>query len=181
MHAVIRTGGKQYYVTAGDILEVEKLAGEVGEIITIDDILMIANDADVTVGQPTVAEAAITARITGQYRGTKIMVFRYRPKKRIRVRKGHRQYITRLEIQSIKFGSHEFTVPAPAARQAPAIVEPTVAPVVEEDTSVVAATPTEVAPVADLSAEQLPKADVDVDTTADAPATDANDDRAKDQ
>ena len=181
MHAVIRTGGKQYYVTAGDILEVEKLAGEVGEIITIDDILMIANGTDVTVGQPTVAEAAITARITGQYRGPKIMVFRYRPKKRIRVRKGHRQYITRLEIQSIKLGEHEFTVPAPAARQTPAIVEPTVAPVVAEETPVVAATPTEVEPVADLSAEQLPAAAVDVDTTADAPAVDANDDRAKDQ
>ena len=203
MHAVIRTGGKQYYVTAGDILEVEKLAGEVGEIITIDDILMIANDADVTVGQPTVAEAAITARITGQYRGTKIMVFRYRPKKRIRVRKGHRQYITRLEIQSIKLGEHVFTVPAPASRQTPATVEPTVAPVVEEETPVVTATPTEVEPTvapvvaedlpevaatpmevepaADLATEQLPAADVDVDTTADAPAVDAADDRAKDQ
>lgn len=165
MHAVIRTGGKQYYVTAGDILEVEKLAGEIGEIITLDDILMIASDGEVTVGKPTVAEAAITARITGQYRGTKIMVFRYRPKKRIRVRKGHRQYITRLEIQSIKLGEQVFTVPAPAARQTPAIVEPTIAPVVEEETSV----------AADLSAEQMP------DVAVDAPAADAGDARTKDQ
>lgn len=111
MQAVIRTGGKQYYVTAGDILEVEKLAGDIGETITLDDVLMIAGDEDVTVGQPTVADAAVTAKITGQYRGNKIQVFRYRPKKRIRVRRGHRQYLTRLEIQSIKFGGQEYTAP----------------------------------------------------------------------
>jgi large subunit ribosomal protein L21 len=185
MHAVIRTGGKQYYVTAGDILEVEKLAGEVGEIITIDDILMIANDADVTVGQPTVAEAAITARITGQYRGTKIMVFRYRPKKRIRVRKGHRQYITRLEIQSIKLGEHEFTVPAPAARQTPAIVEPTVVPAVAEEPQVVTVPETDSpemdAPETDTVVAEQPEAPAAEDTAVDAPAADAGDARAKDQ
>lgn len=111
MQAVIRTGGKQYYVTAGDILEVEKLAGGVGESITLDDVLMISSDDEVTVGQPTVENAAVTAKITGQYRGNKIMVFRYRPKKRIRVRRGHRQYVTRLEIESIKFGDQEYTAP----------------------------------------------------------------------
>jgi large subunit ribosomal protein L21 len=180
MHAVIRTGGKQYYVTAGDILEVEKLDGEIGEIITIDDILMIANDADVTVGQPTVAEAAITARITGQYRGTKIMVFRYRPKKRIRVRKGHRQYITRLEIQSIKLGEHEFTMPAPAARQTPAIVEPTVVPAVAEEPQVVAVPETD-NPETDNTVAAQPEVPVAEETTVDAPAADAGADRAKDQ
>ncbi|MCB0061369.1 MAG: 50S ribosomal protein L21 [Caldilineaceae bacterium] len=111
MQAVIRTGGKQYYVTAGDILEVEKLAGEIGDTITLDDVLMVANEDDVTVGQPTVADAAVTATITGQYRGNKIQVFRYRPKKRIRVRKGHRQYITRLAIESIRLGDQEYTTP----------------------------------------------------------------------
>jgi len=127
MHAVIRTGGKQYYVTAGDTLEVEKLVGEIGETITFTDVLMVANDADVTVGQPTVAAAAVTARITGQYRGTKILVFRYRPKKRIRVRRGHRQLITRLEIQSIKLGDLEFTAPVKVVAPPPVIEEPVVA------------------------------------------------------
>jgi len=129
MQAVIRTGGKQYYVTAGDILEVEKLEGAIGDTITLDDVLMITNDEDVTIGQPVVEGAAVTARITGQYRGNKIMVFRYRPKKRIRVRRGHRQYLTRLEIKSVKFGDQEYTLPTPAE---PEIVTPE--PIIEDST-----------------------------------------------
>jgi large subunit ribosomal protein L21 len=101
MHAVIRTGGKQYVVAAGDILEVEKLEGNVGETVTLDDVLLVADDDNVTIGQPTVAGATVTAKITGQYRGNKIIVFRYRPKKRIRVRKGHRQWQTRLQVEGI--------------------------------------------------------------------------------
>ena len=104
MYAVIRTGGKQYRVAAGDILEVEKLAGDVGEEIVLDDILLVANGDDLTVGQPTVQGASVSAKISGQYRGKKIRVFRYQPKKRVRVSKGHRQYLTRLEIESITAG-----------------------------------------------------------------------------
>ena len=102
MYAVVRTGGKQYRVAAGDTVEVEKLDGAVGDVITLDDVLLVANGDSVTVGQPTVNGAAVTAKITGQYRGNKIRVFRYRPKKRIRVRRGHRQYLTRLQIESIE-------------------------------------------------------------------------------
>ncbi len=101
MYAVIRTGGKQYRVAPGDILEVEKLEGNVGDTITLDDVLLVADGEDVTIGQPTVEGASVTAKITGQHRGEKILVFRYRPKKRIRVRRGHRQYLTRLQIESI--------------------------------------------------------------------------------
>jgi len=101
MYAVIRTGGKQYRVAAGDTVEVERLDGAVGDTITIDDILLISEDGAVRVGQPVVEGASVTAKITGQYKGNKILVFKYRPKKRIRVRKGHRQYITRLQIASI--------------------------------------------------------------------------------
>ncbi len=101
MYAVIRTGGKQYRVAVGDIIEVEKLDGNVGDQIRLDDVLLVANDGELKVGQPTVEGASVTARITGQYRGKKILVFRYRPKKRIRVRRGHRQYLTRLQIESI--------------------------------------------------------------------------------
>lgn len=102
MYAVIRTGGKQYRVAPGDTLEVEKLEGNVGESISLDDVLMIVNDDEVTIGQPQVEGAQVTAKITGQHRGEKIMVFRYRPKKRIRVRRGHRQYLTRLQIETIQ-------------------------------------------------------------------------------
>jgi large subunit ribosomal protein L21 len=101
MYAVVRTGGKQYRVAAGDIVEVEKLDGNVGDTVTLSDVLLVANGDAVQVGQPTVAGASVAAKITGQYRGNKILVFRYRPKKRIRVRKGHRQYLTRLQIESI--------------------------------------------------------------------------------
>lgn len=103
MHAVVRTGGKQYRVTVGDILEVEKLEGEVGDTITLEDVLLVSDDETATIGQPLVDGAAVNAKITGQYRGKKILVFRYRPKKRIRVRRGHRQYLTRLEIESVSF------------------------------------------------------------------------------
>jgi large subunit ribosomal protein L21 len=82
-------------------VEVEKLDGAVGEVINLSDVLLVADGDDVQVGQPTLDGASVSAKITGQYRGNKILVFRYRPKKRIRVRKGHRQYLTRLEIQSI--------------------------------------------------------------------------------
>jgi large subunit ribosomal protein L21 len=102
MYAVIRTGGKQYRVAAGDILEVEKLDGNVGDSVTLDDVLMIVDEDDVKIGQPQVEGANVTAKITGQYRGEKIRVFRYSPKKRIRVRRGHRQYLTRLQIESVQ-------------------------------------------------------------------------------
>lgn len=102
MYAVVRTGGKQYRVTPGDTVEVEKLEGGVGETVTLTDVLLVADGVSVTVGQPVVDGASVTAKITGQYKGDKILVFRYRPKKRIRVRRGHRQYITRLQIDSIQ-------------------------------------------------------------------------------
>lgn len=101
MQAVIRTGGKQYSVAAGDILEVERLDGAIGETITLSDVLLVANGDVVTIGQPVVEGASVSAKVTGQYKGKKIQIMRYRPKKRIRVRKGHRQQLTRLEIQSI--------------------------------------------------------------------------------
>lgn len=104
MYAVVRTGGKQYRVAAGDIVEVEKLAGEVGDSITLEDVLLVANGDSVTVGRPTVNGASVRATITGQYRGKKVRVFRYSPKKRIRVRRGHRQYLTRLAIESVEAG-----------------------------------------------------------------------------
>lgn len=103
MYAVIRTGGKQYRVAPGDTVEVEKLDGNVGDSITLNDVLLVVNGETVQVGAPIVEGATVTAKITGQHRSRKILVFRYRPKKRIRVRKGHRQYLTRLQIESINF------------------------------------------------------------------------------
>ena len=108
MYAVVKTGGKQYRVTAGQILEVEKLDGAIGDSVTLDDVLLVADGDDVTIGQPAVDGASVVAKITGQYRGKKILSFRYRPKKRIRVRRGHRQYLTRLQIESVSFGGKTY-------------------------------------------------------------------------
>jgi large subunit ribosomal protein L21 len=80
---------------------VEKLAGDVGDAVTLSDVLLVSRGDTVTVGVPNVDGATVSAKITGQYRGNKIIVFKYRPKKRIRVRKGHRQYLTRLHIEAI--------------------------------------------------------------------------------
>lgn len=109
MYAVVRTGGKQYRVGTGDIIEVEKLDGDVGQEITLDDVLLVSNGEQIEIGQPKVESASVQATITGQYRGPKILSFRYRPKKRIRVRKGHRQHVTRLEIKSVSLNGASYT------------------------------------------------------------------------
>ncbi len=101
MYAVVRTGGKQYRVTAGQILEVEALSGQPGDPVELTDVLLLA-DGDKIIVEPRLLEGAcVQAQITGQRKGRKIEVFRYRPKKRVRVRRGHRQRRTRLQIESI--------------------------------------------------------------------------------
>ena len=99
-YAIIETGGKQYRVSVGDRLSVEKLDVEAGGEITIDRVLMLGG-GETKVGAPTVAGASVTATVEEQYRGEKIVVFKYKPKKRYRRRTGHRQSLTRLAITAI--------------------------------------------------------------------------------
>ncbi len=99
-YAIIETGGKQYRVSVGDRLSVEKLDVEAGGEITIDRVLMLGGD-ETKVGTPTVSGASVTATVEEQYRGEKIVVFKYKPKKRYRRRTGHRQSLTRLSITAI--------------------------------------------------------------------------------
>ncbi|MDE0310939.1 MAG: 50S ribosomal protein L21 [Caldilineaceae bacterium] len=143
MYAVVRTGGKQYRVSPGDILEVEKLAGDVGDSIVLEDVLMVAGDEGIEIGQPNVAGASVTARITGQHRGEKILVFRYRPKKRVRVRRGHRQYLTRLQIDKISGDGFEYgeeeKEEAPAAEIVEAVAAEAAVAAVAETSSIVEA------------------------------------------
>ena len=97
MKAIIVTGGKQYYVAEGDVIYVEKLDKEVGSTVTFDEVLMV----DGTAGNPYVAGAKVEALVEKQGRGKKITVFRYKPKKKYRLKKGHRQPYTKLTIKKI--------------------------------------------------------------------------------
>lgn len=100
MHAVIRTGGKQYRVTADDVIKVEKLAGEAGDQIVFDEVLAV----DAEIGAPLVDGAAVAARVVAQDRGDKIIVFKKKRRKNYRRRKGHRQDLTVLRIEEILTG-----------------------------------------------------------------------------
>lgn len=102
MLAVLRTGGKQYVVKAGDKIKVEKLEGEVGQNISLSDVLLVGDDKNVTVGQPNVKGASVEAKILKQGRARKIVIFKYKPKKRERTKRGHRQSFTELEIVSVE-------------------------------------------------------------------------------
>jgi large subunit ribosomal protein L21 len=105
MYAVIETGGKQYRVEVGTELEVELLDVEPGNTITLDRVLLVADGDDASVGQPLVANAAVSAEVLRQTRGDKVIAFKYRPKARRRVKKGHRQDLTVLRISDITLGT----------------------------------------------------------------------------
>ena len=100
-YAIIETGGKQYRVAVGDTLSVEKLSVEPGSDITFDRVLMVGGDGSAKVGTPLVDGATVQAQVAQQYRGPKIVVFKYKPKKRYRRRTGHRQSLTRVAITAI--------------------------------------------------------------------------------
>jgi large subunit ribosomal protein L21 len=104
MYAVIETGGKQYRVELGTELEVELLDVEPGQEINLERILLIADGDNASVGQPIVADAAVKATVLRQTRGEKTISFKYRPKARSRVKKGHRQELTVLKITDVRFG-----------------------------------------------------------------------------
>ena len=101
MYAIIRTGGRQYRAEVGATIDVERLPHDEGDTIEIDEVLLVAADGDLTIGQPLVDGASVTATVVSQYRDKKILVWKYKPKKRYRRRRGHRQYYTRLQIEAI--------------------------------------------------------------------------------
>ncbi|WP_028582456.1 50S ribosomal protein L21 [Desulfogranum japonicum] len=101
MYAIIRTGGKQYQVEAGDTLRVEKLEGTVGDTVELDDVLLVVDGETVKVGQPVVDGAKVMAKITEQGRHKKVIVFKKKRRKGYQVKKGHRQFYTALTIENI--------------------------------------------------------------------------------
>lgn len=119
MYAIIETGGKQYRVTPGDVVSLEKLDGNVGQTITFDKVLLIGGKADnnVIVGTPYVAQAALAAEIVEQAKGEKILTIKYRRRKGYRRTMGHRQLLTRVLVTKIEDGQGQ-TLAFDAAKRA---------------------------------------------------------------
>ena len=101
MYAVVTSGGKQYKVEEGETLRVEKIAGKVGSPVTFDRVLMVSDGADVSIGQPVLADAVVEGHIVEQGKTKKIIVFKYKRRKRYRRKQGHRQQYTTLQIKAI--------------------------------------------------------------------------------
>jgi large subunit ribosomal protein L21 len=103
-YAVFKTGGKQYRVKPGDVLDVEKLPVEVDSVTEFSEVLLVSDGGEATVGSPYVAGARVLAQVKSHYKDKKIIVFKYKAKTRYRRMRGHRQEYTRLLVQDIKVG-----------------------------------------------------------------------------
>jgi len=101
LYAIVRTGGHQYKVAPGDIIEVERLEAKPGSQVELGDVLMVSTDSGLQVGTPTVNGAKVIAKVLSQGKGEKIVVFKFKPKKRYSRKTGHRQNITMLSIKEI--------------------------------------------------------------------------------
>lgn len=104
MYAVIASGGKQYKVQEGQVLRVEKLPGEVGAEIAFDNVLMFSDGENTSIGTPLLDDVSVHGHIVEQNKAKKIIVFKYKRRKRFRRKQGHRQQYTAIKIDSIKAG-----------------------------------------------------------------------------
>ena len=123
MFAVIRTGGKQYRVAAEDVIKVEKVKGDPGEIVQFGEVLVVGGD-DVTLGEPTIAGASVAAEVLEQGRGAKVIAFKKRRRKNSRRKRGHRQEFTLLRVTEILTDGAKPTVtarPNPERKPNPAV------------------------------------------------------------
>lgn len=102
MYAVVRTGGRQYRVSTGDVLDVEKIEQPKGSRIELSDVLLAVDDEDVRIGKPVLEGARVVARIVSQVKDDKVTVYKYKRRKRYRRKQGHRQPLTRIKIESIQ-------------------------------------------------------------------------------
>lgn len=100
-YAIVRTGGKQYQVSAGTLLRVEKLSGNVGDTVELNDVLAVVDENETRIGQPTVEGAVVTATIVEQDKAKKVLVFKKKRRKGYRVKRGHRQMYTALRVSDI--------------------------------------------------------------------------------
>ena len=105
MFAVIRTGGKQYKVASGDVIRVERLAGEKGDTLALGEVLMLGDDAGTEIGSPTVAGASVSAEVVDQVKADKVIIFKKKRRHNYRRKRGHRQMLTVLKITGIARGA----------------------------------------------------------------------------
>jgi large subunit ribosomal protein L21 len=101
MNAVVKTGGKEYRISQGDLIRVEKMEGKVGDQVTMKDILMVSHEGQVQVGNPLLANAVITGEIVQQVRGKKVLIYKMKRRKNYRRTKGHRQTYTYVRVNEI--------------------------------------------------------------------------------
>jgi large subunit ribosomal protein L21 len=104
MYAVIRTGGKQYRAEVGKTIDVERLPNEVDTSVKLENVLLVGDGDKTVIGQPLVEGASVTATVVRQFRGKKVIVYKYRQRTNYRRKRGHRQYYTRLRIDDITAG-----------------------------------------------------------------------------
>jgi large subunit ribosomal protein L21 len=148
LDAVVRTGGKQYRVHEGSVLNVATIAAEPGSRIELSDVLLVTDGPDVSIGNPTVDGAIVVADVVEHGKGKKVINFKYKAKVRYRRKRGHRQAYTTLEVREIRVGGKSAT--APSRRRiaaAPAEDEP-IAAAPEAPTAEVTETPTAETPAA---------------------------------
>jgi large subunit ribosomal protein L21 len=119
MFAIVKTGGKQYRVGPGDQIVVERIEGDVGAEVALDQVLAISDGEINALGTPTVANASVRAKIVQQPRGTKVLVFKKKRRKNYRRKRGHRQELTVLRIQEISRGTESIVTEGGAAPGAP--------------------------------------------------------------
>lgn len=122
MYAVIQTGGKQYRVQPGDVVQVEKLEGELGSTVSFKEVLMVskpgAEQSQVWLGKPVLAGAQVSGEIVGQGRGDKILIIKMKRRKQYRRTQGHRQYLTQLLVTSVNNGAGESVALSDADKKA---------------------------------------------------------------
>lgn len=102
MYAIVETGGKQYKLEVGQTVDVERLDANVGDLVALDRVLLVADGETLKVGKPVLETARVAARVLEHGKGRKVIIFRYKAKERYRVKKGHRQAYTRLRIEAIE-------------------------------------------------------------------------------
>jgi large subunit ribosomal protein L21 len=119
MFAVIKTGGKQYRVASGDVIKIERLAGDAGSNLNFDDVLLVGDEDKITTGTPIVAGAKVTGEILEQARGDKVIIFKKKRRQNYRRKAGHRQNLTVVRITDIAVGAKKKAAAKKAEAAAP--------------------------------------------------------------